>query len=410
MHCPHCSSASNKVFFTRSIPIYPFTVSPETALTMPNELTQVIELNYLYCSQCGLVYSHLRPQDHELLNTIYEKFYFYISRTNIIDYELSSFLDVTAQWINHKSTVAEIGCYDGSLLALIRERFDISNLIGIEPSRKGGETARERGITVITDFFPTNQLVTKCDTIISRHVIEHISDIKTFLVSQFKAISDDGIVICETPNVDWALIHGSDKPFHFQHITLLTKQYFLTLLKEIGVKFVSIIELDYRIIVAASHIPHTKMVPIETVIQDNNLFISHLTSFQNRVDTHFLRVKNLLDQINGSVAIWGAGSFGGNIVANLPLNLLQKIDYIIDSDTSKEGYKFLFFDILVSSPHVLINNDITHILIMSTYEKEIFEVIQQISPSQSIMIVTMYTDVVLYQYHPDSKQIIRVSQ
>lgn len=410
MQCPHCHSTHARLFFSRSIPVYPFTVSSDVAKSMPKELEYVITLNYFYCSKCGLVYSHLGDEDYQLLTIIYEKYYFYISRTNIIDYELESFLDATSEWIQNGSALAEIGCYDGSLLALIQKYYSIATLIGIEPSHKAGETARERGLEIITDFFPTDKLVQKCDRIISRHVIEHISDIKKFLQAQFDAITFDGIVICETPNVDWALIHGSDKPFHFQHITLLTKQYFLMLLQEIGIHFVSIIELEYRIIFAASRISHEKMVPIEEVSSDYELFLSNLTSFQSRVDTHFVRVQNLLERIEGSIAIWGAGSFAGNILANLPKHLLSKIEGVIDSDPSKEGYKFLFWDTFVTSPHSIISRNFAFILIMSTYEKEIFEVIKQIAPPHAMTIATMYTDVVLYQYTPENNQITRIFQ
>lgn len=408
MVCPHCNSTHNKVFFSRLIPVYPFTVSSETAVSMPSELEKIITLNYLYCPECGLVYSHLSPEDHQLLDIIYEKYYFYISRTDIIDYELESFLTKTSQWIAQRETVAEIGCYDGSLLALIRSHYSIPDLIGIEPSIQGGETARKRGFEIITDFFPTPKLHKKCDTIISRHVIEHITNIKAFLEAQFEAVKPGGIVICETPNVDWALIHGSDKPFHFQHVTLLTKQYFLTLLRQMNIGFVSIIELDYRIIIAASQTRHENMIPLEEAQDDRETFISALPSFQNRVDTHFLRVQNLLEQMEGSVAVWGAGSFAGNILANLPKNLLTKIDGIIDSDQAKAGYRFLFWNKPVTTPESLAEQKFSSILIMSTYEKEIFEVIRQIAPPQPMIIATMYTDVSLYQYTPHDQQITRI--
>lgn len=406
MTCTNCGHEA-KHFFTIKLPVYPFSVSKEIKSNMPEELSNMITLNYHTCFECGYIFSNITKEDFELLQLIYKKYYNYMNKTNVINYDIQSLLDTLSPFLRQGRSLIEIGCYDGSFLSSIHQQYPHLNLMGIEPSEIGVKGTKEKGFNVINDFFPTKEKVEPVDVIVSSHVIEHVPDIFSFLNGQAELLNPEGVILFETPNVDWAVKNSSSKPFHFQHLILLSKKYIKSLLLSLGITHVNIYEIDWRIIVACSKHPHAELLPINTFDFKENEIETYLPKFQQNVSQHQERFSSLFDNSNEEFWIWGASSFCGNIIANLEQKSLQKIKGIIDSDAGKEYNEFLFAPFSVTSPNKINEKNIKNIIIMSTYENEILDYILTLNINHDMIIYTLYTGLCTYRYNASGNTITK---
>lgn len=99
--------------------------------------------------------------------------------------------------------ILDIGCYDGTLLSLIKNRNN--NFFGLEASDWGVEKTREKGIKVEQYFFNgENQLPCEdnfFDLVVAGEVIEHIYDTDFFLAETYRILKSEGKLLLSTPNV-----------------------------------------------------------------------------------------------------------------------------------------------------------------------------------------------------------------
>lgn len=94
--------------------------------------------------------------------------------------------------------ILEIGCGQGIFLNELKKLdFDVT---GVEPSETAAQKARERGLNVLTGYFPHPALVAKkFDAIIMIQVLEHIPEPKKIL-GEIKKIASGGILMLVQTN------------------------------------------------------------------------------------------------------------------------------------------------------------------------------------------------------------------
>jgi len=408
MQCTNCQSKS-KQFFSIKLPIYPFSVSEDIKESMPAKLNNIITLKYNSCSSCGYIFSNISEDDFELLELIYKEYYNYMNKTNVVNYAMESLLEIVLPYLENLDSLVEIGCYDGSFLLALQKKNPSLKLFGIEPSLAGSKSAKQKGFEVINDFFPTKEFTKKVDMVISSHVIEHVPDIYTFLESQTKQLELNGIIAFETPNLDWAVINGSNKPFHFQHLVLLSKKYIKSLLSQLGLNYVNVFEIDWRIVVVCSKEKTEGLFSLEEFDFKEDEMFEYLQNFQERVSKEEIAFKKLLSDSKEKFWVWGASSFCGNILANLDENELSKIEGILDSDKAKDGNQFIFSDLDVTIPQRINALKIKNIIIMSTYEKEIMDYIKTLCIEHDMKIYTLYSQLDSYSFSVKTNDFKKIS-
>lgn len=408
MKCTNCQQQS-KQFFTIKLPIYPFSINKKIKESMPETLNNIITLKYNSCESCGYIFSNISKDDFELLELIYKEYYNYMNKTNVVNYAMDSLVAIVSKYLKNIDSLTEIGCYDGSFLLELQKKDSTLKLSGVEPSEIGSQSAKEKGFEVVNDFFPTQKFTKKVDMFVSSHVIEHVQDIYTFLSSQKQQLNDGGIIVFETPNLDWAIINGSNKPFHFQHLVLLSKKYIKSLLKKLDLHYVNIFELDWRIVVVCSNKPSDGLISIDTFDFKEDAMQSYLADFQQRVSSEETVFKKLLKDSTEEFWIWGASSFCGNILANLTTNELSKIKGILDSDKEKDGNQFIFSELDVTIPQKINTLQIKNIIIMSTYEKEIMDFITTLSIKHNMKIFTLYSQLDSYSFDASTNEFTKIS-
>lgn len=113
-------------------------------------------------------------------------------------------------------TVVEIGCGGCYLLErLSRDGFEV---MGIDPSPVAALKGSEKGIEVISDFYPSAQATGPYDLILHADVLEHVDDPVGFLRLQRNQLREEGVVIISTPDCTRSIVLGDVSMALHQHL------------------------------------------------------------------------------------------------------------------------------------------------------------------------------------------------
>jgi len=378
--CRYCGNRNILPFYKSTYPLYSFPVLKIEKNKILSEggssFSFISTLTYYYCEDCGLIFSNISKKENEIISQIYSRFYNYISplASNIATSEIDSCIKVLDLFLSKNKSVLEIGCFDGYLLYQLQKRG--IKVLGIDPSEVGVKIAKDHGVKVIDDFFTSYMFdEKKFDAIISRHVIEHVENPFNFLKEQIKILNKSGFISFETPDADWFILKGKSEAFHPQHQILLTKKFIIKLLKDLDIKYVYIKEFNHRIIILFSLHLLDELVPLRSLnekIEMESLELKNkLIAFQEKVDTKANIIRQLLFKHykENKIAIWGAGSFTGNLLVRI--KELSKIKYIVDSDSRKQDMQFLHSEVPIVLPNYFYQQNIDVLFIFSQFADEI---------------------------------------
>lgn len=102
-----------------------------------------------------------------------------------------------------EKNILDIGCYDGTLLSLIKNRNNA--FYGLEASDWGVEKSKGKGINVQKYFFNGENNLPSLneffDAVIIGEIIEHIFDTDFFLEEIKRILKPGGRIVISTPNV-----------------------------------------------------------------------------------------------------------------------------------------------------------------------------------------------------------------
>lgn len=293
-----------------------------------SEKFNTFELSISVCNNCSFLFL-TNPINQNILYKNYLTFSSWKNQDHakkIIDHIWYVFGD------DFEIPILEIGSNDGSFLEVL-SNSGYKNLTGVEPSEDVFNISKSKKFNVFNNFFskniaPFNNLKKKFKTIITRHVLEHVEDLNSFLSDINFVLDDNGILVVEIPDFDgW--LENLDYSLWEEHINCFTLDVIKYLFRKHGF---AIYHYEKFLFSGRSMTIYAK--------KDQNTVNSYLTNIdQFKLKKYVDSFVILKDRINeylsnfDDVSIYGCGG-RSSVLANI---FDLKIKRFIDDQPEKQN-------------------------------------------------------------------------
>ncbi|MGZ0015675.1 class I SAM-dependent methyltransferase [Yeosuana sp. AK3] len=118
--------------------------------------------------------------------------------------------EISKQYIKDGVSLLEVGCAQGAYIKRINELFKLGDIVGLElnESVKGGNEKWSILNKTVQSFSESNK--ERFDVVCSYQVLEHISDVKSFLEAKIECLKKGGKLIISVPNNDSFIKHADN--------------------------------------------------------------------------------------------------------------------------------------------------------------------------------------------------------
>ncbi len=158
------------------------------------------------CKDCGYgkCLTKIRENDlKEYYNNLFwddGKFdFFYKESNNQIDRAEGQFKAIKNYLPNIPIKILEIGAGSATLSKILRNNVNVIESNVVEPGNRWIEYYNSNNLKKISDFYPDKKIL-KYDLVIASHWLEHVSDIKSVLLSLRDNLNEKGLIFIEVPN------------------------------------------------------------------------------------------------------------------------------------------------------------------------------------------------------------------
>jgi SAM-dependent methyltransferase len=260
-----------------------------------------IDVSYLFksdetrmcqCINCRLVYfTPALEGDSLFYKKLSDFWWYYMDEKYEYDYILSKLCEVKP------NKILEVGCGTGLFVDKIKDSFDVKV---IETSKKALEILNSKGIMLDEDG-------EKYDFIVSFQVLEHISDVKSFLDKLInEKLENGGFIFLTMPNPDSEymkeILQATDFPPH--HLTRWNKQSLFSLAHLYRLDIIEyfhepILNLHYydliieRIKKFSNHVSNLNLTINENIVLSQSMLFSDINELKGH--THGILLKKGLD-------------------------------------------------------------------------------------------------------------------
>jgi SAM-dependent methyltransferase len=227
-------------------------------------------LKIYVCEACKLV----QIDEYKKSNDIFDKDYAYFSSfsTSWLAHAKAYVEMITHRLdLNKDSLVTEIASNDGYLL----QYFKGLNIpcIGIEPTASTARVAKEKGITVIEDFFgdALAEKIEKSDLILGNNVLAHVPDINDFIKGLKRALKESGTITMEFPHLLNIIKENQFDTIYHEHFSYLSFYTVQKIFESQGLKLYDVEKLPTHGGSLRIYATHTENKKLEIKNSVNNL-------------------------------------------------------------------------------------------------------------------------------------------
>lgn len=327
-------------------------------------------LNLLFCPKCTLVQT-----DSVIDPDVLFKDYRYLSSVGLTRHftEVANILKQEYH-LDGNSRVLEIGSNDGVLQAPMRDLG--VNVIGIEPAINIAKLAKERGLTVINDYFNDSTItnhITKqsIDLIIANNCFAHINDLHSIMRGIKYCLKPGGNFVIEVHYLK-ELIHKLqyDNVYH-EHIYYYSECALANLVTKYGM---TITMIDYIQTHAGSmrvyienEMACESQVEKWSKYEQTFYYKNMLKNFTEDVKKHSADITKTLSGLKRSGAkIVGYGASGrANMLCNVCKLGPEIIDYIIDESPERQNRYIAGRHIPIYSKNVIDTDKVDYVFIFA---------------------------------------------
>lgn len=352
MNCRHCGTALQRPFLDLG------SAPPSNAYLTRDTLhaqEQWLPLRVMVCEQCWLV----QTEDFSRADALFAADYAYFS----------SFSDT---WLQHArlyvqamiqrftlgphSKVVEIAANDGYLLQYVQQAG--IPCLGIEPTAGTAKAAREKGLTIIEDFFGEYLAQTlaaaghTADLIAANNVLAHVPDINDFVRGFAALLKHQGVATFEFPHLLRLVEENQFDTVYHEHYSYLSLTTVETIFSSTGLQIFDVERLpthggSLRVYAQRTGLGrHERSDWVATLLKEEKAAGMTATGFYAGLQGQAEQAKNdllhflLKARHQGlSVAAYGAAAKGNTLLnfAGVRPDLLQ---YVVDRNPAKQG-KFM---------------------------------------------------------------------
>jgi len=147
--------------------------------------------------------------------------------------------DITKESFPNEATLVEIGCGDGSFLRHASNYFN--RVIGIEPSNRFAEAARNMGFEIKEGYVSENSIfgLSNIQAFVSRQVFEHLPNPLDCLLGIRSMLADGAVGLIEVPNGYRAFRNGNFYEFFPDHLNYYSVNSLVSLAATAGFNVIS---------------------------------------------------------------------------------------------------------------------------------------------------------------------------
>lgn len=272
--------------------------------------------------------------------------------------------------------ILDIGCGTGYLLYLLKQHG--AKVVGLEPGAHGQDGAKEYGIQIIRDFFPSTQLIEKYDVVMAFGVLEHVQLYRSFLNDIQIQLKNDGVMLFAVPDCQPYLSSGDISFLFHEHWNYFTAETMRSILCHVTGLTVEVERAAFggSIYAAVHNTPaaHDDLGGFET---SQELFLQ----FLKRADVAYHVFLSHLKEVTAK------GQSLGIYVPGRALNILALVEsksYLrglrfFDDNEALQGTYYPGFNVVIESRRSLMDSPPDELLIMShTFGDKIRDELRQI--------------------------------
>ena len=336
MKCKICSS-DTQIFFLGEAPMIGYICDDlNESMIQPK-----FPLELLYCNECGLLHYNEIEEANDLLNRFYTNYTSTFHIYKEFENYLNGFVDKIFSKQKNICNVLEIGCNDGYILDLFRNKKPDIKLFGVEPSSKFDQIWKERNINIYNNYFDASTTDyfnnMKFDVIFFRHVFEHIFDPIQFFENVTKISDSNTLIVIEVPYLKSVIKNKRIENIGYQHSNYFTITSINNIINRFGY---DIVEFEEVYTDGGSIVVYIRKVDeIGKKTFSDKVPINDIINLIEYIITLKIKVKTVLSGYTKNELIgYGAGGKGQNLIHML--NMENSIDRVID-DTPDYNNKYI---------------------------------------------------------------------
>lgn len=370
MHCRNCNN--KKVASILDLGKMPL-ANRLLKMSQLSETEPKYNLEIILCPDCSLV----QLKDIIKPEVLFDEYLYFSSNSDSMIQSAATLVDKITLSLPKDARVIEIASNDGYLLQhYLKKNYSV---LGIEPAKNIAQHAIQKGIPTRCEYFSTKiaeKLINKnlhADIIHANNVMAHAPDINDFVLGIKKLLKPDGQAIIEVPYLLNLIDQCEFDTIYHEHVFYFSLSSLNSLFSRNKLTLNHAEQIPIHGGSVRLYVSHKSEYTPELynlLENEKKIGINNLTYYQNFTQRiHHLK-DELLNLLYGlkkqgiKIAAYGASAKGSTLLNFYGIGR-DLIDFIVDRSPIKQGYYMSGTHIPIYSPDLLLQEKISHTLLLT---------------------------------------------